>query len=45
MCRDCPTPRDRVRGVARELAADLLLPFLLYGIVIGVVLAGGVRLG
>ena len=45
MCRDCPTPRDRARGVARELAADLLMPFLLYGIVIAAVLAGGHRLG
>ncbi len=45
MCRDCPTPRDRARGVARELAADLLLPFLLYGIVIGAALLGAQQLG
>jgi hypothetical protein len=45
MCRDCPTPRDRTRGVARELAADLLLPVLLFGIVIGVALVGSYRLG
>jgi len=44
MCRDCLTPLDRARGVARELAADLLLPFLIYGIVIAAVLAGGHRL-
>ena len=44
MCRDCPTPRDRVRGVARELATDLLLPFLIYGIVIAAVLVGSLRL-
>jgi NADH:ubiquinone oxidoreductase subunit 6 (subunit J) len=45
MCQDCPTPRDRARGVARELATDLVLPFVLYGIVIVAVLAGGQRLG
>jgi hypothetical protein len=45
MCRDCPTRRDRARGVARELTADLLLPFLLYGIVIGTVLVGTARVG
>jgi hypothetical protein len=41
VCQDCPTTRDRVRGVAREVAADLMLPVVLAGIVLALVLASG----
>lgn len=41
MCQDCPTNRDRAKALGRELAADVLLPFLMYGIVIGSLLITG----
>jgi hypothetical protein len=41
MCQDCPTKRDRAKGVGRELAADLLLPFILVGVVYGTLLLTG----
>ena len=37
MCQDCPTPRSRARGVLRELLADLSIPFVLYGVIGGLV--------
>lgn len=41
MCQDCPTNRSRAKALGQELLADLLLPFVLYGIVIGVLVITG----
>lgn len=41
MCRDCPTPRSRAKGVLRELVADLLIPFIIYAIPLTFLVAGG----
>lgn len=41
MCQDCPTTKTRAKGVGRELLADFLLPFIIYGIVIGSLIVTG----
>jgi len=41
MCRDCPTRRDRARGVVHELVADLLLPLILYAVPIALLMFNG----
>jgi NADH:ubiquinone oxidoreductase subunit 6 (subunit J) len=41
MCQDCPTANTRARGVGRELLADFLLPFIIYGLVIGSLIVTG----
>jgi hypothetical protein len=41
MCIDCPTRRSRLRGVMHEVVADLLLPFVLYAIPIGLLILTG----
>ena len=34
MCQDCTTASDRAKAAGRELLADLLLPFFIYGLVL-----------
>lgn len=41
MCQDCITPRDRVNAVVRELLAWVLLPFILWAIPVGTLVAFG----
>jgi hypothetical protein len=41
VCIDCPTRRDRVNAVLRELTASLLLPVVLYAVPIGLLFAFG----
>ena len=41
VCEACPTNKDRAKAVGRELVADLLIPLLTYGIVIGALIVGG----
>lgn len=41
MCHDCPTRKDRVRGVVHELVTDLVLPLILYAVPVGALLLSG----
>lgn len=41
VCHDCPTNKDRAKAFGREVAAGVVLPFFLYGIVIGALIITG----
>lgn len=41
MCQDCPTAKTRAKGVGRELLADFLLPFIIYGLLLGPLVVTG----
>ncbi|UAL31284.1 hypothetical protein K8W59_07475 [Nocardioides rotundus] len=44
MCRDCPTPRSRAKGVVDELIGWVVLPFAILAIVLGMAVLGNVVL-
>jgi hypothetical protein len=45
VCTECLTAKDRANAVGREVLADLLLPFLIYGICLGtLILCGAVQI-